>query len=420
MDVSIYSQNTAPSTAPLVYGRGAEVVDAQGKRFIDCCSQTLNNNMGQCHPLVQAAVEGQVSRLTYASSRFSSDVSERLHSKLVEITPSALSKVNLASVTGSLANECAVKAARKKTGGNVVISRDRSHLGQSAETMRISGKHYDSKLLGERNARFLPAPHCFRCPMQQKPESCNAECLDGLEDIRKIEGGNIAAVVVEPIMVDAGVLMPPPQYHRRLASFTRSNDIPLVWDEIQTAFGWLGTMFAMDLYKIEPDILTLAKGLGAGFPIAATVLRPEFDVLEYGEHEFTSGANPISCAVSLAMIAHLQNSDELAGVKRKGAILEQRLRALAERTSSMADVRGVGLLIGIEVATAGSNEPDSALTRKIFSELLSDGIITRVSRVGLHSNVIQFKPPIVITEDELDEALTKIERVFLSHETGRQ
>ena len=414
MNSTHYSQNTTPSAAPLISGRGAEVVDVDGRRFIDCCSQTLNNNLGQCHPIVQAAVQDQLGRLTYASSRFSSDVSERLHAKLVEITPAELSKVNLASVTGSLANECAIKAARKRTGGNIVISRDRSHLGQSTETMRVSGKHYESKLLGERNARFIPAPYCFRCPMQQRPETCGAECLDQLEDIARTEGENVAAVVVEPIMVDAGVLVAPKQYHERLASIAKSRSIPLIWDEIQTAFGWLGTMFAMDLYDVKPDIVTLAKGLGAGFPIAAAVFKPEFDVLEYGEHEFTSGANPISCAASLAMITHLQESNELSEVKRKAEACNQRLAKLAERAPIIADIRGVGLLIGIEVAKAANRQPDSQLTRTIFSELLAAGVITRVSRVGLHSNVIQIKPPIVITDDELDEALTKIERVFLS------
>ena len=406
-----YSRNTAPSAPALTTGQGAEILDANGKRLIDCCSQTLNNNLGQCHPSVVEAVVHQVSRLTYASSRFSSDVSERLHRKLLDITPDNLMKVNLASVTGSLANECAVKAARKRKGVDVIVSRDRAHLGQSMEMMRISGKHYESPLINNRNARFLPAPYCYRCPFQKKPSSCSAECLDGFEDLLRHEGGSVAAVVIEPIMVDAGVLAPPMNYHHRIETLAKEHDVALIWDEIQTGFGWLGAMFAMDIYDVQPDILTLGKGLGAGFPIAATLFAEDYDVLQYGEHEFTSGANPVSCAASLAMIDHLLATEELRRVREKGDLVRSRLLKLRCEAPVIGDVRGIGLIMGVEIVEPTNNEPDSELTVAVFRDLLQQGVITRVSRVGAHSNVIQFKPPVVITEEQLDEALSKFEAV---------
>ncbi|MGF6534283.1 4-aminobutyrate aminotransferase-like enzyme [Paraburkholderia sp. GAS206C] len=410
-EINVYSRNTQPSQVKLVSGKGAQVFDSNGKRLIDCCSQTLNSNLGQCHPEIISAVETQVNKLTYASSRFSSDVSEQLHKRLVQITPEPLTTVNLANVTGSLANEGAVKMARKKTNRSLVISRERSHLGQSFETMRISGKHENTKFLGKRNVEFFPAPYCFRCPLGLKSETCDAECLTPLENIQKICGDDVAAVIVEPIMVDAGVLIPKKNYHKRLQSFCKSNSIPLIWDEIQTAFGWLCTTFAMDLYDVVPDILTLGKGLGAGFPIAATVFRAEFDVLEYGDHEFTAGAHPVSCAASLAMLNVLKKPGFFEKISVVAQYIESRLRALKNISSVIGDVRGHGFLFGVEFVTKEGNYPNTEITKKIFEELMRNGVVTRVSRVGAHSNVIQFKPPIIMTMDQAEEALTIFEKV---------
>lgn len=407
-----YSRNTRPSSPPLAKGCGAAVTDINGRTMIDCCSQTLNSNLGQCSPIVNEAVRRQIDTLTSASSRFSSIPSQELHLALLDLVPPGLRRINLSSVTGSLANECALKAARKATGAEAVLSLSRSHLGQSLEAMRVSGKHGPSHLLGERRATFIDAPYCFRCPLGMKPDRCDADCLDALEAAACKGGERFAAIIVEPIMVDAGVLAPPPKYHHRLREIAHRLRIPLIWDEIQTAFGWLGRITAMELYGVAPDIVTFGKGLGAGFPLAATVLKEEFDVLEYGEHEFTSGAHPVSCAVSLALIRHLLGSDVLHRVREKGANVQDRLRNIQRISPYLGDVRGEGLLLGLEVVHPDSNEPAPDITARLAHQLFCEGILVRTSRVGDHSNVIQFKPPIVITEDQLDEALAKVERVF--------
>ncbi|MDP3745643.1 MAG: aspartate aminotransferase family protein [Phenylobacterium sp.] len=407
-----YTKNTAPVHAHLVSGQGARVSDVGGNEYIDFCSQTLNINLGQCHPVIQAAVSEQLGKLTYASSRFSSDIADRLHAKLVAITPSPLARVNLSSVTGSLANECAIKAVRKKTGKSTTISRMHSHLGQSAESMRISGKHWENTYLGERNTKYLPAPYCFRCPFGQTANSCNSECLDGLEGILRDSGDDINCIIMEPVMMDAGVLAPPKAYHERVRQFCDEHHIPLIWDEIQTAFGWLGTTFAMDVYGVVPDILSLGKGLGAGLPIAATIMTEEYDVLAYGEHEFTSGANVLSCAASLAMIDYLETSDILPAVVRKGAWLRGALEKLSEKHPCIGDVRGIGLMLGIEIVDPKTGAPDGEKALGIFREMLSHGVILRISKVGEHSNVLQLKPPLVITEDDLVEVVDKLDLVL--------
>ncbi len=409
-----FSKNTAPLNRPLTSGRGARVWDVDGREYLDFCSQTLNANLGHSHPVVLKAVAEQLGKLTCASSRFSSDVAVSLHQKLVEITPPPLRKVNLASLSGSLANECAVKASRKKTGRRIVISRQDSHLGQSLETMRISGKHWSCDYVRQRDARFLPPPNCYRCPFGMKPDTCSAECLDSLEEIAAAEGDNICAVMMEPIMVDAGVLAPPPKYHQRVQAFCKDHHVPLIWDEIQTAFGWLGVMFAMNVYNIVPDIVTLGKGLAAGLPLAATIFTPEFDVLNYGEHEITAGSHPLSCAASLAMICHLQTSDELTQAARKAELLRTLLEAVRLKHRCIGDIRGVGLLLGVEFVDEATGAPDPEKTYQVFRLLLEGGVITRISKVGRNNNVLQLKPPLVIKEEEVQEVADKLDRALLT------
>jgi 4-aminobutyrate aminotransferase-like enzyme len=404
-----FTKNTIPEHAPLVEGFGARVRDIEGTEFLDFSSQTLNLNLGQCHPAVVDAVERQLRTLTYASSRFSSLPSLQLHEKLVSLTPPSLTKVNLSSVTGSLANECAVKAARKVTGEQVVVSRRHSHGGQSSEMMRISGKHWDLTYLGARNTVFIEAPYCFRCPYGQQPQSCQTQCLDQLEWLFEQKHGQIAAVMMEPIMVDAGVLCPPARYHRRVAQMCGHYHVALIWDEVQTAFGWLGTISAMDMYEITPDMVTFGKGLGAGFPLAATVVSEKYDVLNYGEHEFTSGANALSCAASLAMIAFLEQPDVLKDVRNKAALLRQGLVRLQQQYPVIGEVRGAGLLLGVEFVFSCDRAPNSRAAHRMFSSLLANGIITRMSKVGEHTNVLQLKPPLVISVDDLSEFLAKFE-----------
>jgi 4-aminobutyrate aminotransferase-like enzyme len=398
-----FASNTRPIYPPLVSGQGARIEDADGNTFIDCAAQTLNMNLGQSHPSVLEAVQEQLRRLTYASTRYSSDVAYRLHDRLIELLPEGLEKINMTSVIGSAANECALKAARSRTGREQVISRIGSHLGQTTEAMRVSGKHWERSYLGERRTHFLPAPYCYRCPFGQTPDTCSVECLDELETLVRADDHDVAAAIVEPIMVDAGVLTPPQKYHRRLREICDDREIPLIFDEIQTGFGWLGVMFAMELIDTTPDLVSLGKGLGAGFPIAATAFKPEYDVLSYGEHEMTSGAHVLSCAASLAMIDYLQAPGTLEAIAAKGRAAREVIDSATAAHPSIGDVRGHGLLLGIEVIDPSDGAADPVGASRLATALRQRGVMLRLSGVGVASNVLQFKPPVVITEDEIAE-----------------
>lgn len=409
-----FTRNTVPFSPPLDSGKGEFVWDVDGREYIDCCAQTLNMNLGQCHPDVTEAVVAQARKLTYASSRFASDPAVKLVEKLVQITPRSLTKVNIKNTSGSSANECAIKSARKKSGRDIIVSVMESHLGQTFEMMKVSGKHFEASFIKERNTRFLPAPYCFRCPHNKTPDSCDIECLRPLEEIWKADGPDIGALITEAIMVDAGVLVPPHAYHRRLREFCTANDVALIYDEVQTGFGWLGYMFAMDYYEVTPDIVTFGKGMSGGFPIAATVLSEQYDVLTYGEHEITYGAHPVSCAASLATINYVADKGGLREAAEKGEYALARLRDLAARYKVIGDVRGVGLIIGIEIVDPKDNSPDERTARRIFEEMLEKGVILRLSTVGKHSSVLQFKPPIIIERASLDKVFDRFEEVLKS------
>ena len=260
------TQNTVNVMPPLRSGQGCHVIDVEGKKYIDFCSQTLNLNLGQCHPAVTAAVVEQAKRLTFASSRFGSDVSHRLLQRLLAVTPPSLSRCNIKVTSGTLANEGALKMARKRTGYKAFISVDNSHHGQSIKTMDVSGKHHDVVYVRHKRVGFLPTPD---------ESTCVSEARDCLDEVYRRLDGKVAGLIVEPIMVDAGVVILGESYLRMLREFATEKGIALIFDEIQTGFGWCGVLFAMDLYNIVPDILTLGKGLGAGYPLAAILCSEE-------------------------------------------------------------------------------------------------------------------------------------------------
>lgn len=398
-DIKHTTINTTANNPPLVSGKGCMVTDINGKKYIDGCSQTLNLALGQCNEIINKAVIGQLNKITFTSSRFSNKPANDLAEKLIKIAPEGLNRVNLKMTSGSLANEGAIKAARKFTGKNIIISVNNSHHGQTIGTMEISGKHWNIPYIKNRKAVFLSTP-----VNEYIENNLNKE----LEKIIKEHGSDLAGFIIEPIMVDAGVVVPSQKYHLEIRHFCDIHNIPLIYDEIQTAFGWLGSIFASDFYGVVPDIMTLGKALGAGFPLSAILLNEKYDVLNYGEHEITYGAHPVSCAASMAMIDILENTNILSEVKEKGIYIKEQLLSLAKNYELIKNITGEGLIIGIELDS--SNNP--RIADVIISKMLELGVILRKSKVGANSHVIQFKPPIIISYSEINEILNKLEYVL--------
>lgn len=392
MNSNYFSKNTIPCGIEISYGEKEFFYDTNGKKYFDFCSQTLNLSLGHCHDIVNQAIEEASNRFTVISSRFSNDYSSRLADTIISVAPKPLKKVNLKVTSGSLANEGALKAAYKKTGKTGVVSLIGSHHGQSLETMRVSGKNFDKTYL-DRSGVFFSEPGN----------------IDQISEIINKHHDMISAIILEPVMVDAGVIILSKKYIEQVRQLCDKYSIVLIYDEVQTAFGWTGEMFASDLYDISPDILTACKGLAAGFPLAAILMTSEMDVLEYGEHEITHGAHPVVCNVALANINLLKNSDILTNVRNNGDDIAQELNKLRERYSMIEDIRGVGHIWGIEIADNTSNR---TVAKKIYEECIENGLLLRLSKVGEKNNVLQFKPPLITSRESLYTAIEIIENVL--------
>lgn len=314
MDETGFSRNTQPSIATICSGRGELFFDSRGKKYLDFCSQTLNLSLGHCHPAVNEAIARASKQFTQVSSRFSTRYADELARLLIDHAPRGLSRINLRITSGTLANEGALKIAYKMTGKKGVLSLLGSHHGQSIETMRISGKNFDKAYLDRSNVFFA-------CPPGFSRGKHLSNIYDNIFDAIEAEKSRLACVIVEPVMVDAGILELPKDYVRQLRECTQRYGIVLIFDEVQTAFGWTGYLYASDYLGVAPDVLTGCKGFAAGLPLALMLMRQEMDVLEYGEHEITHGGNPIACSVATANMRLLTQTDLLDQVKATGRYL---------------------------------------------------------------------------------------------------
>lgn len=407
------SKNIRPLSLPLVKGDGVTVTDINSKKYLDFSSQTLNMNLGHCHPRIVNAVKGQLDRIYYTSSRFLHPSALLLAKRLVEIAPHGLTKVNLKITSGSEANEGAIKMVRKYHNKNTIASVYLSFFGVTFETMRCSGKYFNTSFLGDRgNYMHISPPYCFRCVYNKNPSDCSLECATEFEKILQYRD-DIGGFMIEPIMVDTGgVIICPKEYLKKIRKICNEHDIALIFDEDQTSFGWLGEMFASDYFGVVPDIMTFGKGLAAGFPLSAVLFKKKYDVLEYGEHEFTHGAHPISCVAALENIKILTENDFLNDVKTKAKYFENRLIEIQEKIEWI-DVRTIGLIAGVEILT-DKKTPDPIKARKIFDDCLKNGVIFRLSH-DFNGNVIIIKPPLIVTNYEIDKALDVLLQVLMKH-----
>ncbi|MEU1905256.1 aspartate aminotransferase family protein [Streptomyces hygroscopicus] len=386
----------------LVGGEGIRAWDAEGREFLDCVSGTFNLLLGHNHPEVMAAVREQTERLVFASSSFQTEPTNRVIQELAAISPPNLTRVNLRSSSGSTANEGAIKMAQLHTGRRDVIVPFRAHLGQSLATASLNGT---TKMRAPFPYRYpgglhVPGPYCFRCFYRQTPETCGMLCVDRIEDfITYASSGSVACVVIEPISGAGGNIVPPDGYLQELRRFCDEREIVLVFDEIQTGLGRTGRMFAADHFGVQPHMMTLAKGLtGSGLPMAAILTEERMADWDRSLHSFTYGSHTLSAAAALATLEIVQRPGFLENVRASGDVLLGRLRDLQKDNPVIGDVRGVGLMIGVELV-----EPDgsraTARANAYQRSLQSHGILTRVSEHG-NGSTIELRPPLILTPAE--------------------
>jgi 4-aminobutyrate aminotransferase / (S)-3-amino-2-methylpropionate transaminase / 5-aminovalerate transaminase len=394
---------------------GGVVIDADGNSLIDFGSGIAVTSVGNSAELVVDRVTEQVARFTHtcfmvAPYRGYVEVCEELN----RLTPGDHDKRSALFNSGAEAVENAVKIARKATGRTAVVVFDHAYHGRTNLTMAMTAKNMPYK------DGFGPfASDVYRVPMAYPfrwpggAESCRKRALEVVTGLIHTHVGenNVAAVVIEPIQGEGGFVVPPDGFLPGLAAFCRDNGIVFVADEIQSGFCRTGDWFAVDHEGVVPDLITTAKGIAGGLPLAGVTGRAEMmDAVHPGGLGGTFGGNPVACAAALGAIETMGKEDLPAAARRIGDIMLPRLRRLAEAHPVIGDVRGRGAMIAIELVRPGTLEPDPATTAQVARACHSAGLV--VLTCGTYANVLRFLPPLVISEALLDEGLSILEDAF--------
>jgi 4-aminobutyrate aminotransferase/(S)-3-amino-2-methylpropionate transaminase len=331
---------------------------------------------------------------------------------LAEITPGDHAKKSALFNSGAEAVENAVKIARSATGRDAVVAFDHAYHGRTNLTMAMTAKTMPYKQgFGPFAGEVYRAPMSY--PFRERSPITGAEAAARAIDLidKQVGGGNVACVVIEPIQGEGGFVVPAEGFLPTLAEWCRSKGVVLVADEIQTGFCRTGAWFACEHEGVVPDLVTMAKGIAGGLPLAAVTGRAELmDAPHAGGLGGTYGGNPVACAAALGAIETMQKLDLAAAAQRIEQQMVPRLRDLAGRYPAIGDVRGRGAMIAVELVRPGTTEPDAALTSAVTAACHAAGVVTLTC--GTYGNVLRFLPPLVMPEHLLDDALDVLEQAF--------
>ncbi|MFI7227528.1 4-aminobutyrate--2-oxoglutarate transaminase [Nonomuraea angiospora] len=405
------------TTLPVFVTRagGGVVQDADGNSLIDFGSGIAVTNVGNAAPKVVERVQKQVADFTHTCfmvTPYESYV--RVCEKLNELTPGEHEKRTFLVNSGAEAVENAVKIARHATGRQAVVVFDHGYHGRTLLTMTLTAKNMPYK------HGFGPfAPEVYRVPLAYPyrwpsgPENCAEEAAAQAIDVitKQIGPGNVAAVVIEPIAGEGGFIEPARGFLPRIAEFCKANGIVFVADEVQTGFARTGDLFACEDEGVVPDIITTAKGIAGGLPLAAVTGRAEImDKVHVGGLGGTYGGNPLACEAALGVLETIEEEDLVAKARRIGEIMLPRLKALQERVDVIGDVRGRGAMIAIELVEPGTKEPNPTAVQEVVKRCHAEGLL--VLTAGTYGNVLRFLPPLVIPEHLLEEGLGILEKAI--------
>ena len=403
---------------PLVVNRakGVWVEDVDGNRFLDFTSGIAVANTGHCHPIVVEAIHRQAEQLIHMSgSDFYYALQSDLAAKLSEITPGPKEKRVFFGNSGAEAIEAALKLARYHTKRPRVLAFLGAFHGRTMGALSLTA----SKVIHEKGfsplvpgITHVPYAYCYRCPYHQTPyPGCGCACVDWIrEDLfkRSIPPEEVAAIFVEPIQGEGGYIIPPPEFHQKLYDLAKEFGILFVADEVQSGMGRTGKMMAIEHWGVVPDIIALAKGLASGMPLGATVAQTEVMDWVPGSHASTFGGNPISCRAALATIELLEGG-LIENAARIGDYILGKLEDFRKRFHLIGDVRGKGLMIGIELVKDRDTKKKAIEERsKVIQACFEKGLLI----LGCGENVVRLIPPLIITQKEVDMALAILEEVL--------
>lgn len=401
-------------------GQGAVVEDVDGNLFLDCAAGIAVNSTGVSHPdVVRAIVEQAQKFLHMSGTDFYYEAQVALAREVAGIVPIAGPVRSFFGNSGAEANEAAIKLARYHTKRPFLIAFLGSFHGRTMGALSLTASRaVQRRGFGPTTAPGVfhaPYADCYRCPAGLKPATCQAECLDFLEEqtlVHLVTPDEVAAIVVEPIQGEGGYLVPPRQFHDRLQALARRHGMLLIVDEVQSGMGRTGRMFASEHYGLQPDIVTIAKGVASGLPLGIAAARAEVMDWTPGAHASTFGGNPVACAAALETIRLLRES-LIANAAAVGAYLMDGVRELQQRHPLIGDVRGKGLMIGIELVRDRATRARATTERdEVVAEAFTRGLLI----LGAGRNALRLSPPLVLDRGQaetclriLDEAITAVE-----------
>ncbi|MDF2954561.1 acetylornithine transaminase [Candidatus Alkanophaga liquidiphilum] len=364
----------------IVEGRGVVVKDADGREYVDCVAGIAVNSVGHCHPRVVAAIKAQAERLIHLSNLFYTEPQVELAEKLCRLAK--FEKVFFCN-SGAESVEAALKLARKVTGKKGFIAAQNSFHGRTFGALSVT--HHVKRDV------FEPLLHNVKFVRYGDADA-----------VRKAIDEDTAAVILEPIQGEAGVIIPPLEYLREVKEICEKHDALFILDEVQTGFGRTGRWFCKEHFKVQPDIMAVAKALGGGFPIGATLSNFSF---ERGEHASTFGGNPLACAAALATLGVIEEEQLVERSERLGAYFMQRLSEVIGDYDSVKEIRGKGLMLGVELQEKCENVVNEALKRGVLLNCTAD-------------RVIRLVPPLVISEKQIDGVVKILSDILKGFDEG--
>lgn len=411
-----YEEPIVPHT-----GKGAHVTDLDGTTYLDFFGGILTVSVGHGNERVNAAVIQQVQRLSHLSTLYPQVPMVELAEKLIQVAPGNLKKAFF-TASGTEADETAVNLAQVHTGNLELIALRHGYSGRSMLAQSLTAhSNYRSVPTQIAGIKHALAPYCYRCPLKLEPKSCGVACAKDLDElIRTTTTGRIAGMLAEPIQGVGGFITPPREYFQIAAEIVRKYGGVMIIDEVQTGFGRTGKMWGAQQYGVEPDIMTGAKGIANGYPLAMTLCTTEIASSFKASTISTFGGNPVSCAAASAVLDEIAENHLVENAAARGEELRAGLEALQRKfPKTIGDVRGMGLMQALELVvdeTVKDRTPNPQATVRLFEETKKRALL--IGKGGLYGNTIRIAPPLNITRGEVEEALKILDESFAAMGVG--
>ncbi len=393
--------------------------DVDGKKYLDFFGGIVTISAGHCNPRITSKIKAQIDKLQHASTVLPNEAIVAIAEKLAQITPGEIKKTYFTN-SGTEANETAVQLARVSTGNMEIIALRHGYSGRSQTAQSLTGMNtWRASLPGAFGVVHALTPYCYRCPFGLKYPDCGVACAHDVENVIQTgTSGRIAGFLAEPILGLGGFVVPPKEYFKIVFTIVKRYGGQFIADEVQTAWGRTGKKwFGIEHWEVVPDIITSAKGLADGVPVGVTMTTPAIADSFKGAQISTFGGNPVTCVAAKATIDLIEEDRLMDNAEIVGNYFRQGLEGLKQKHALIGDVRGMGLMQGLElVKNRETKEPAPQETNLVLEEARRRGLI--IGKGGLWNCVIRMSPPLNIAEADVDEAIRILDEAFTAVEHG--